>query len=356
LKHTRKTRELTLALSVTATALTMLSVSTASANTAPFLYAPSLNLVSETSTGAKFTANEVPGATQYEFAWSSQYRWQRSFFYANPPTHGFTITGFLYRALPDSVYHYWVRAIWRSGAHSVFGPWSQELNVTTYPTWQSISQNVSTSVVQISNYSLNVIVNGGYGWGSGFFLPGGYILTCWHVVRPIHNEYWYRQGGGAWHLATLLAYSQSDDLALLKPTLTAPAQGLIGARANPPHVGQPVADIGYPLGRAGLEMPAGGRVSAMQQTIPVSGGVGTLYNMITANVDTYEGDSGSPVLNHWGQVVGVLESGPPYKHFTPAAAKAQDGIISRMTVGEFLSYVSTHFLTNVNGNLFYSYY
>ena len=441
--------------------LTMLSVSTASANTAPFLYAPSLNLVSETSTGAKFTANEVPGATQYEFAWSSQYRWQRSFFYANPPTHGFTITGFLYRALPDSVYHYWVRAIWKSGSHVEYGPWSGELTIRTYsasrsntapslsaptlsmahetsrsftytasavpgatqyetarswhggprqyhysyspartgqpfygtyagiqgaiydfwvraiwrsgtrteygawsnklvaqvyPTWSTISQNASPAVVQVSNFNLSALVEGS-GVGSGFFVAGQFIVTNWHVValpNGIHSQYWYRQNGGSWNLATLVAYSRYDDLALLKPDYPAHIFPLSGGLSHPPHVGQVVADIGFPLGVPQETMTSGGHIAAVGQTVKVSE-VGKLYDMLTGKIDTYQGDSGSPVLNHWGQVIGVNDDvSTAYKHFTPLNASATDGIISLQTLAQFL-HNCKNIVSGINEAAFTSY-
>jgi len=357
LKHIRKTRKLALALPAVAISLIMLSVSTASANTAPSLYAPTLTRFSDGSTQVIYTSSVVAGATDYESAWRIAGS-MGSYHYSYTPANGFRFHG-VNSLMPDNTYRFWVRAIWRNGPRVVYGPWSYPLNVRTYPTWNSISQAVDSAIVQIISPNLSFTSKSKYSYGSGFFVAGQYILTCFHVIKIPWNlktsqQYYYRVNGGTWHRAILVANNQGEDLALLKPINPAHVFPLSGARWNPPHVGQPVADIGYPLGRTALIMGAPGRISAMHVMDNVTGGVGTLYNLFNANVDAYQGDSGSPVLNHWGQVVGVDDNTTnAYHHFTSANANTTDGVISLATLAQFLD--SARKQLGLNPNFFKTY-
>ena len=222
----------------------------------------------------------------------------------------------------------------------------------TYPTWAAITNEVDASVVQVSAFDIGSFFTNRFNLGSGFFISGGYIVSCYHVMRPIHYQYWYRQNGGEWHSASLVAYSKSSDLALLKPDAPAHVLGLPGGSNNPPRVGQPVAAIGFPLGQTEMVNETPGRISAIGQTQTVPT-MGTLYNMFNANLDTYQGNSGGPILNHWGYVVGVVENGPSYQNFIPAAAYVQDGAVSLSTLAQFLD--SARSRLGLNPNFFKTY-
>ena len=317
---------------------------------APSLYAPTLTKLSEGSARVVYTAPAVAGATQYESAYrivgGSGYN------YSYTLANGGPFYGVVNSLMPDNNYQFWVRAVWHSGSRARYGPWSAPLDVRTYPTWTAITNEVDASVVQVSAFNYTSFFVGHYNVGSGFFVSGGYIVTNWHVVRPVHYQYWYRQNGGEWHSASLVAYSRSSDLALLKPDAPAHALGLPGAQNNPPHNGQPVEDVGFPLGQSSQVNAPPGHITAMNQTMNVST-VGTLYNMIQAKVDTYEGCSGSPVFNHWGYIIGVLENGPSYKNFTPQALYATDGIVSLTTLAQFLD--SARSQLGLNQNFFKTY-
>ena len=144
--------------------------------------------------------------------------------------------------------------------------------------------------------------------GSGFFITAnGYILTNNHVVADTTATYQVSYSNNmAQAVANVVYRDPADDLAIVKidgsnfPTLSlGDSSGLT--------VGQTVISIGNALGRF-TNYTTEGVITALDQTVTVNGDNGdseTLTNAIQTNARLYPGDSGGPLLNTSGQVIGL---------------------------------------------------
>ena len=145
----------------------------------------------------------------------------------------------------------------------------------------------------------------GYSVGTGvIFTEDGYILTNYHVIDGcsacqvwITDEY----GVDSVYDALLVGGDADQDLAVLKID----AQGLTPAEfgvSDELSVGDPVYAIGNPLGLELRSTFTDGIVSAVNRDVDVDGVIMTL---IQTNAALNSGNSGGPLINQYGQVVGI---------------------------------------------------
>lgn len=138
--------------------------------------------------------------------------------------------------------------------------------------------------------------------GSGFFLRPGQVVTNLHVIRGAQrSEIKTLDGKGkVFPVAGTLAVDEEGDLALLSVEMPADPPGRSRASelaAVLPDEGEPILVIGNPLKLEGSVTD--GIVSAVRE-VP---NVGKIIQ-ITAPIS--HGNSGSPVFNMKGEVVGVV--------------------------------------------------
>ncbi|WP_188991374.1 S1C family serine protease [Saccharopolyspora thermophila] len=144
--------------------------------------------------------------------------------------------------------------------------------------------------------------------GTGVVLTSdGYVLTNNHVVG----------NGGAINVtladgttknAKVIGTSPSYDLAVIKLD---GASGLTPAelgKSSSLTVGQQVVAIGSPLGLEGTV--TSGIISALNRTVEVQGdnGQAVIYNGIQTDASINSGNSGGPLVNLDGQVIGINSS------------------------------------------------
>ncbi len=144
--------------------------------------------------------------------------------------------------------------------------------------------------------------------GSGFIYDGqGHIVTNNHVVEDavsvlvIFND-------GRWADAEVVAADPQADLAVIKVT---PPEGMewrpLQVEVNDSlRVGHTVVAIGNPYGLAGTMTT--GIVSALGRGLPVGDAMETRYTLpdvIQTDAAINPGNSGGPLLDLYGQVVGV---------------------------------------------------
>jgi serine protease Do len=142
--------------------------------------------------------------------------------------------------------------------------------------------------------------------GSGVVITeDGYILTNYHVVEDAE------QGGypvtvmmydETSYDAEIVGYDEDSDLALLKID----AQGLNAAQLGDSDdlvVGQIIYTVGNPLGELTYTMTSG-IVSATDRTITTDENVAV--NMFQIDAAVNSGNSGGPVYNSEGQVIGIV--------------------------------------------------
>ena len=139
--------------------------------------------------------------------------------------------------------------------------------------------------------------------GSGFVLTkDGYIVTNYHVVEgadtvkvTMYNgdEYDAKYVGGDEDYDIAVIKVEADDL---QPVTVGDSDTL--------NVGDHVLAIGNPLGELTFSM-SGGMVSSVNRAINVSG---TPFNMIQTDTSINPGNSGGPLLNSYGEVVGIVSA------------------------------------------------
>ena len=178
----------------------------------------------------------------------------------------------------------------------------------TYP--EIYSANVDSSV------SINVIsISSGYNYfgrqvetassGSGFIISeDGYIVTNDHVVRG-GSSMEVTRNNGATYPAQLVGGDADYDIAVIKvdPGEEKLQPVVLGSSANL-QVGDEVVAIGNPLGELTFSMSEG-IVSCLNREISVDN---TPFNMIQITAPVNSGNSGGPLFNIYGEVVGIVSA------------------------------------------------
>lgn len=196
--------------------------------------------------------------------------------------------------------------------------------------------------------------NGNISLGSGFWLnDSGYIGTCWHVladnpdanitVKSASDSYFDLKNNNNvyanWSAFTakVVAKDEVNDVALLKVTVSpfnAPKRvivkiGNIELAANYrhaplasvlPEAGEIIQLAGYPLGNP-YPIVQQGTVASIAHNLPNFGNTLKILLSLVAN----PGNSGGPVIDRQGNVIGLLEGGLPSRPGKDPA-QAQSGI------------------------------
>jgi S1-C subfamily serine protease len=157
---------------------------------------------------------------------------------------------------------------------------------------------------------ITTIPSNGFKWtGTGFAINGsGYIATNYHVTNGANHIYVYGVGGdfNKSYSAKVIASDQKNDLAIIK--VEDSAIDLIG---TPPYdivfktsdVGSDVVAFGYPL------------TTTMGEELKVTNGIISAKTGFQGDATTYQvsvpvqsGNSGGPLFNADGDVVGIISS------------------------------------------------
>ncbi|MFI8569730.1 S1C family serine protease [Rhodococcus sp. NPDC078407] len=149
--------------------------------------------------------------------------------------------------------------------------------------------------------------------GTGFVVaPDGIVLTNFHVVENAAEISAVHMGNGLIYDATVLGYDKSRDVAVVQLITAADLPVAELAPDSLPDVGDAVTAVGNASG-AGVLVPAPGAVTALDQQVrtrsSVDGSRNTLQKMIQVDADVRAGDSGGPLFDAWGRVVGVNTAG-----------------------------------------------
>jgi len=213
-----------------------------------------------------------------------------------------------------------------------------------------IAKEVRGEIVQV----VVPLQNGKTIVGSGFWVDQrGYVATCWHVVRDNPTAIMTVQSAidslfdlknnnmifSNWETfpAKVIAKDEINDLALLKidgnpfvPRKFVPIK--IGdteltahykqstLKTELPEPGEKILLAGYPLGRP-YPVVQEGTVASVAHSLPEFGPTLKILVSTVAN----PGNSGGPVIDSNGKVVGILEGGLPSRAGRNAA-QAQSGI------------------------------
>ncbi|MDT7655950.1 MAG: hypothetical protein QOF38_665 [Pseudonocardiales bacterium] len=146
--------------------------------------------------------------------------------------------------------------------------------------------------------------------GTGIVLsPSGDVLTNNHVINGAGSVEVISIENGRRYRASVLGYDRIHDIAVLRaPGASRLPTAAIGDSATA-RVGDPVMAIGNAGGGGGKPSNAPGTVTALNSSITtsdeLSGSTEQLSGLIQVAADIRPGDSGGPLLNADGDVVGV---------------------------------------------------
>ena len=146
--------------------------------------------------------------------------------------------------------------------------------------------------------------------GTGIVLTGtGLVLTNNHVIRGTTAPTATLVNSGKTYKATILGYDAANDVALLQLVGASGLTPVTIGNSDGVRVGQAVLGLGNAQGQGGQPTVAPGRVTALNQTIrPQDASTGTsetLRGTIQTSAQIQEGDSGGPLANAAGQVIGM---------------------------------------------------
>ena len=151
--------------------------------------------------------------------------------------------------------------------------------------------------------------------GTGFVIDAaaGLVLTNNHVIDGATNVTVTPVLSGKSYPARVLGYDLTNDVALLQ------VQGVTGLKAvtlgdsSRVRVGTPVLAIGNEAGQGGSPTVAPGVINSLDRTIVAddqsSGLTEILHGMMQTNADIRPGDSGGPLADAAGQVIGINTAG-----------------------------------------------
>ena len=161
--------------------------------------------------------------------------------------------------------------------------------------------------------SINVTGTSGYNFfgqpvqtasaGSGFVLTtDGYIVTNYHVVENAETVKVTMYNGDEYD-ARYVGGDEDYDIAVIKVEAS-DLQAVTLGDSERLNVGDHVLAIGNPLGELTFSM-SGGMVSSVNRAINVDG---TPFNMIQTDASINHGNSGGPLFNSFGEVVGIVSA------------------------------------------------
>lgn len=184
-----------------------------------------------------------------------------------------------------------------------------ESPLSTLPSIADVVANVLPSVVYVSVeylytsfFSRTVATK----TGSGVIMsPDGYILTNNHVIEDARNVEVVLPGDEQIYSAEIIGTDPLSDLAVIKIE----GEGFPTARFGDPsslRVGDWVIALGNALGLEGGPTVTIGIVSNLKRSFPIGEiGESAFYDVIQTDADINRGNSGGPLVDLNGDVVGI---------------------------------------------------
>lgn len=164
-------------------------------------------------------------------------------------------------------------------------------------TAQEVYAKVNPSVVTVVSEQAD-----GASIGTGVIMTSdGYIITNAHVISG-GKSCWVALDTGVTYDVKLVGYDEEEDLAVLKADPQNPLPAAEFGNSDLVQVGDTAYAIGNPLGVELRGTFTDGLVSALDRDVDVDGRTMTL---IQTNVALNSGNSGGPLINQYGQVVGI---------------------------------------------------
>ena len=165
----------------------------------------------------------------------------------------------------------------------------------------NVNSVVSINVSATTNYFGQTVQTAAS--GTGFFITeDGYILTNHHVISDASSVKVTLYNGETYD-ATVIGSDEDYDIAVIKIDVTGATPVVLGDSSKV-AIGESVAAVGNPLGELTFSMSEG-IVSCVNRAINVDG---TPFNMIQVDCSINPGNSGGPLMNLYGEVVGIVSA------------------------------------------------
>lgn len=161
-----------------------------------------------------------------------------------------------------------------------------------------VYQAVSRAVVEITDGTVTI--------GTGFIYDSdGHIVTANHVVEDL-DEIFVVFPDGRFSLATVVGTSVLSDVAVLQLEKEIDITPLALADSSLVEIGSPVVAVGSPFDLTGSI--TSGIVSQVNRFVEIGGATDSLWisNLIQFDAAANYGNSGGPLLNAEGQVLGII--------------------------------------------------
>ena len=169
----------------------------------------------------------------------------------------------------------------------------------------AIAARVDPGLVDITT----TLADGGAAAGTGMVLTSsGLVLTNNHVIEEATTINAQVGGTGRTYTANVVGYDVVDDVALLQLQDASGLKTITPGNSSNVSVGQPVVAIGNAGGKGGSPTVVTGTIVAVNQTI-TAGDPGslseTLHGLLETDAGIQPGDSGGPMVNASGLVIGM---------------------------------------------------
>ena len=186
-----------------------------------------------------------------------------------------------------------------------------------YETYVGSTVGITVDIVTTNIFGQTVT---GAAAGSGFVITeDGYILTNYHVIKQA-NAINVAFSDGSTYPATLIGGEEENDIAVIKIDATGLTPVVLG-KSSDMKVGQEVVAIGNPLGELTFS-ETHGIVSAVNRVITTS--ASERINMIQTDCAINSGNSGGPLFNTHGEVIGITTAKPSI--YASGSGAAVEGI------------------------------
>ncbi len=172
----------------------------------------------------------------------------------------------------------------------------------------AIAAKVDPAIVDI-----NTVVRSGQAAGTGQIITSnGEILTNNHVVDRSTSIQVTITGRSQTYPAHVIGVDPSADIALIQIDGVSGLPTVSFASSSSVKVGDSIVALGNALGQGGTPDVSQGSITALDQTITASESGSKseqLTGMLQSDATIYPGDSGGPIVNASGQVVGMITAG-----------------------------------------------
>jgi hypothetical protein len=142
----------------------------------------------------------------------------------------------------------------------------------------------------------------------------GEVLTNNHVIEGATSIRVTIPSSGRNYQAEVVGADPTHDVALIQLVGSSGLTPVAVGASSDLRVGEQLVAIGNAFGRGGMPSISMGTVAALDQTITAGGGtVGPerLHGVIRMNAPISPGESGGPIADRSGQVVGMITAGQP---------------------------------------------